>query len=432
MKIKKNISAQDKRKNENEVMVNDSALGVASNKKFTDGVISRIIIAMTFLIAIGIVMIFSASKYDVASENCKKQLMAILLGLLGMLFAVYAPYSCWKYLTWVVLAAAIGFMELLRFPKFSVTANGATRWVSLPFIPFNIQVSDVYKLAIILLVAVYINKFWKKMGDCKKLHGAKKFTGTFYVILLWAIVGFLSYRLYKISNNLSSLIILVAIVFGVTFMCSKNWILHVGAIVFVAIAVPILLQHIVSDLPNPEDLRNMMNKGQGDFRYNRIYGWLYTEKYQDSAGYQVIQALYAIGSGGFLGKGLGNGTQKLSAIPEAQNDMIFSIICEELGIVGAVMILGLYGYLIYQLTLIVRESTSVFGSAIVIGVIVHITCQVVINVGVATNMIPNTGVGLPFISYGGTSILVLMVEMGLCIGIRRQQVNRKYQKAKGM
>ena len=178
-----------------------------------------------------------------------------------------------------------------------------------------------------------------------------------------------------------------------------------------------------SYLPTEEELLSNDN-----FRAKRILGWLYTEKYEKSAGYQVIQSLYAIGSGSFFGKGLGNGTQKLSAIPEAQNDMIFAIICEELGVAGAIMLFLLYGYLLYQMYVIVKESSNVFGSMMVIGVMVHLVCQIVINVSVATNVIPNTGVTLPFISSGGSALLMTMVECGMCIGIRRQQTRRVYQK----
>jgi cell division protein FtsW len=419
MMEREKLSAQEKK----EDRVSEA---VVNKPKYTDGVISRIIIAMTFLIAIGLVMIFSASKYDVAMSNFTKQLMGIGIGLIAMFAMINIPYGWWNWLAYVALGVSVILMFLLLVPSLSVEANGATRWVRLPFLPFNIQVSDVFKFSIILFVAVYIKKFWKKM------QGWKTPAGWGYVIALWMIVGVMSIILYKISNNLSSLLIMMAIAFGTTFMCSKNWQLHVIVIGIIAVAIPIYIHYISLDTPDADTLRIIINKNEGDFRENRIYGWLFTEKYQDSAGYQVIQALYAVGSGGLLGKGLGNGTQKLSAIPEAQNDMIFSIVCEELGIVGAVLILSLYGYLIYQLTVIVRESRDVLGCAIVIGVIVHITCQVLINIGVATNLIPNTGVGLPFISYGGTSVLTLMMEIGLCIGVRRQQVNRKYQKYKGM
>ena len=132
-----------------------------------------------------------------------------------------------------------------------------------------------------------------------------------------------------------------------------------------------------------------------------------------------MQGLYAIGSGGFFGKGLGNSTQKLGVIPEVQNDMILSIVCEELGVFGAIVILLLFGLLLYRLMFIARNAPDLYGSLLATGVFAHIALQVVLNISVVTNLIPTTGVTLPFISYGGTSILVLMSEMGIALGVSR-------------
>ncbi len=157
-----------------------------------------------------------------------------------------------------------------------------------------------------------------------------------------------------------------------------------------------------------------------NFRLRRILVWLHPEDYASGDGYQTMQALYAIGSGGFFGRGLGNSIQKLGSVPEAQNDMIFSIICEELGIFGAIMVLALFGYLLYRLFFIAQNAPDMFGSLLVSGVFVHIALQVIMNVAVVLNIMPNTGVTLPFISYGGTSILFLMAEMGLALSVARQ------------
>ena len=148
--------------------------------------------------------------------------------------------------------------------------------------------------------------------------------------------------------------------------------------------------------------------------------WLHPEEYADTWGYQTIQALYAIGSGGFFGRGLGNSIQKLGSVPEAQNDMIFSIICEELGIFGGLIVLMLYAYLLYRLFFIAQNAPDLFGSLMVSGIFIHIALQVILNIAVVVNLMPNTGVTLPFISYGGTSILFLMAEMGLALSVARQ------------
>ena len=140
----------------------------------------------------------------------------------------------------------------------------------------------------------------------------------------------------------------------------------------------------------------------------------------DGTGFQVLQGLYAIGSGGFFGKGLGNSTQKLGMIPEAQNDMILSVICEELGVFGAIVVLILFGLLLYRLMFIARNAPDLYGSLIVTGIFAHIALQVILNIMVVTNMIPTTGVTLPFVSYGGTSVLFLMTEMGLALSVSRR------------
>ena len=157
-----------------------------------------------------------------------------------------------------------------------------------------------------------------------------------------------------------------------------------------------------------------------NFRLRRIITWLDPENHADKGGFQVMQGLYAIGSGGFFGKGLGNSTQKLGVIPEVQNDMILSIVCEELGVFGAIVILVLFGLLLYRLMFIARNAPDLYGSLIATGIFAHIALQVILNIAVVTNLIPTTGITLPFISYGGTSILFLMTEMGIALGISRK------------
>ena len=153
------------------------------------------------------------------------------------------------------------------------------------------------------------------------------------------------------------------------------------------------------------------------YRLDRIKIWLNPEEYEK--GYQTLQGLYAIGSGGLFGKGLGESMQKLGFIPEAQNDMIFSVICEELGLFGAVCLILLYLLLIWRFMIIANNAADLYGALIVVGVMAHISIQVILNIAVVTNTIPNTGISLPFISYGGTSILFLLSEMGLALSVSR-------------
>ena len=154
----------------------------------------------------------------------------------------------------------------------------------------------------------------------------------------------------------------------------------------------------------------------------RIRAWLDPEAYASGKGYQTLQSLYAIGSGGFFGKGLGQSTQKLGFIPEAQNDMIFSIICEELGLFGGLCIMFLFVLLLWRLMIIANNAPDLYGGLLVVGVMAHMAVQVILNVGVVTNIIPNTGISLPFISYGGSSVMFLLIELGIVFSVSRSIV----------
>ena len=157
-------------------------------------------------------------------------------------------------------------------------------------------------------------------------------------------------------------------------------------------------------------------ESSGNFRLQRILSWVDPEKYAKSGAFQTMQGLLAIGSGGFFGKGLGGSAQKM-VIPEPQNDMILSIICEELGVFGLIVVLVLFGMLLYRLMFIAQNAPDLYGSLIVTGVFAHIAIQVLLNVAVVLNVIPTTGITLPFISYGGTSAVFLMIEMGIVLNV---------------
>ena len=164
----------------------------------------------------------------------------------------------------------------------------------------------------------------------------------------------------------------------------------------------------------------------GSFRVGRVLAWLHPEKYSSDESFQTLQALYAIGSGGMFGKGLGESIVKIGDISEAQNDMIFSIVCEEMGIFGAICLIFMFGILIYRLFVIAGNTRDLFNAMIVIGILCHISVQVVLNIAVVTNTVPNTGVALPFISAGGTSILLFLAEIGIALAVGRTiQLDRR-------
>ena len=215
-----------------------------------------------------------------------------------------------------------------------------------------------------------------------------------------------------LTDNLSTAIIVMAITCILIFVIhpkTKPFLAVIGVGVAVA-AVGIAV------------LSTAIEKGGEfeNFRLQRIISWLNPEATMDDGSYQVMQGLYAIGSGGFFGKGLGNSTQKLGVIPEAQNDMILVVICEELGVFGAILILILFGLLLYRLMFIAKNAPDLYGSLIATGIFAHIALQVILNIAVVTGLLPTTGITLPFISYGGTAILFLMAEMGIALGISRR------------
>ncbi|MBQ6903465.1 MAG: FtsW/RodA/SpoVE family cell cycle protein, partial [Lachnospiraceae bacterium] len=155
-------------------------------------------------------------------------------------------------------------------------------------------------------------------------------------------------------------------------------------------------------------------------RFARIFAWHDLESYASGKGYQTLQSLYAIGSGGVFGKGLGESIQKTGFIPEAQNDMIFSIICEELGLFGGMAVIIMFFMLLWRLMIIAQNAPDLFGALLVVGVLGHIAIQVILNIAVVTNLIPNTGITLPFISYGGSAVVMQMAEIGVVMNVARR------------
>jgi cell division protein FtsW len=208
-----------------------------------------------------------------------------------------------------------------------------------------------------------------------------------------------------ITNNLSSALIILGIALLMVFVASPDYKKFV-IMGLLAVAAVALLVIIIVNMDSVES-----------FRSARIVAWLDPESQSQSTGYQTLQGLYAIGSGGIWGKGLGQSMQKLSFLPEAQNDMIFSIICEELGLFGAFAIIIMFIMLLWRMMVIANNAEDLFGALLVVGVMGHIAIQAVLNIAVVTNSIPNTGVSLPFISYGGSSVIFLLIEVGLVLSV---------------
>lgn len=347
-----------------------------------------LLLIVIFILAFGLVMLYSTSAYAAALKTgnsafyLKKQLFAACLGFVGMFFFTKIDYRRWAHLTFTFYIVSIILCISVIF--IGTNINGQSRWLTLG--PINIQPSEIGKVAVIMLLANTIDRYPKVF---RTLKGVVLTLGV-YACPLVAVVAY---------NNLSTAIIILGIAFIMAFVASpKYWYF------LAAFGVSFLV--IVASIPLV------------GYRADRINAWLHPEDFISDTGYQTLQGLYAIGSGGLFGKGLGESMQKY-IVPEAQNDMIFSIICEELGVFGAVCIILLYILLLYRLLYIANHAKDMFGSYICIGIMAHIAIQVILNIAVVTNSMPNTGVTLPLISYGGTSVAILLSELGLALSVSK-------------
>ena len=365
-------------------------------QRYYDYNLLAIVILLT---CFGLIMLYSTSAYE-AQVNfnddmyyfAKQAWISSACIVMVLVFSQIDYHFFVKFASFTYIVANI----LLFMTKFvGRTINGAKRWIYIG--PLSFQPAELAKLAIILFLPVLIIKLGKNMKGWK---------APAIVLGFGAVTSFLT---YKFTDNLSTAIIIAGItviLLVVTHPRSKPLVL--GGTAFIAVAV-VGVRYLVSN----------MGAG-GNFRFNRILVWIDPEAYASKGGYQIMQALYAIGSGGFFGKGLGNSTQKLGAVPEAQNDMIFAIVCEELGVFGAAMLTLMFIFLLYRLMFIAQNAPDLLGSLIATGIFSHIALQVVLNIAVVINLIPTTGITLPFVSYGGTSILFLMAEMALALSVSRQ------------
>ncbi|MBP5198772.1 MAG: cell division protein FtsW [Lachnospiraceae bacterium] len=356
------------------------------------------LLVVFFLLGFGLLMVYSASAYEGFNKFnsptffLRKQAIAIVIGFLAMVVVYFIPYKLWDKLHMLMPIVSVIFLILIKTPL-AKSANGATRWVEIPGIGLQVQVAEVVKLCMILFYATYITKMGNTLNTLK---------GFFVYITPGAI---LSGALWILTNNLSSAFIVMAIIMIMYFVASKDYKFTFATLILLSL-ITALAVFIISKMD-----------GGGNFRFKRIRAWLNPMAYASDTGHQTIQSLYAIGSGGIWGKGLGESMQKLNGLPESQNDMIFSILCEELGLFGAFCLMALFAILIWRMVIIANNTKDLYGAMLVVGVMAHVAVQVIMNIAVVTNTIPNTGVSLPFISYGGSSVLFLLIEMGLVLNV---------------
>lgn len=353
-----------------------------------------------FLLGFGLVMLYSTSSYEASMEMgdsayyLKKQVASTVLGLIVMMVIANIPYHFWERFAFLGYVVSVVLILLVLTPL-GIKANGARRWINV--FGISLQPAEVAKLAMILFLASLV---------CKMRRSIRTPKG--FMIMLAAPLPICA-EVYLVTKNLSSAIIIFGIAVLMVFVSSPDYkkfiLIGLAGITVCALAVYLIVNAADSDSLS--------------FRGGRILAWLDPEAYADGKGFQTLQALYAIGSGGIWGKGLGQSMQKLGFLPEAQNDMIFSIICEELGLFGATAVMLLFLLLIWRFMVIANNASDLFGAMLVVGVMGHIAIQVILNIAVVTNTIPNTGISLPFISYGGSSVLFLLAEMGLVLSVGR-------------
>ena len=340
-----------------------------------------------FLVCFGLVMIYSTSAYNSQISNngdsfyyLKRQGMLASVGLVGMLIISRIPYHFWKRFTLPAYVVMNGMLLVVLL--YGAASHGQKRWIEIAGIRF--QPSELAKAVLIIFLAHVASRSVKRLKNWRGV--VKCFALALPMILLVTV------------SNLSTGIILLGISFIIIFVASSQYKIF-GGVVGAGVAVMLIFLKVAA------------------YRMNRIEAWLNVET--SEYGYQTRQALYAIGSGGVFGKGLGRSVQKLSYVPEAHNDMIFSIICEELGLFGAIAIILLFLLLLWRCRIIANNAPDLYGALMVVGVMAQIGLQVIINIGVVTNTLPNTGIPLPFISYGGTSVAIILCEVGLVLSVSR-------------
>lgn len=351
----------------------------------------NLLFILIFLLCFGLVMLYSSSSYtsanlyDDSAHYLKLQFRNILVGVIPMYFFAKVDYHFWKKCGFFAYFCSFALCVLVMFPIPGLTrsSHGQSRWLNLG--PLSFQPSELAKLAVIIFLAMLIERIPKKLGNFSSIIKV--------MVIMFPLFAVIAY------SNLSTAVIVFGIAVCMLFVASPK---YKQFVIVGAAGVSFVVAFIML----------------ASYRSGRVQAWLHPETAGDD-GYQTLQGLYAIGSGKLFGKGLGESLQKMGNVPESQNDMIFTIICEELGLFGAICVILLYVLLLWRMMVIANNAKDLYGALLVTGVMSHIAIQVILNIAVVTNTIPNTGVILPFISYGGTSLVFLMAEMGLALSVSK-------------
>ena len=353
------------------------------------------LVLVVLLVTIGVIMVFSSSyarayyKEGNSTYYFARQAIFAVLGIGVMLFVSRINYQLWRSVSFLVLAGTIFF--LLLVPIFGTEEGGAKRWIWIGFTSF--QPSELAKVAIVMTFATLMSTYREKMQTFR------------YGVLPFAVILLVICGLVALEKHFSCILILLTIGASMMFLggTELKW-FGIGAAVVAVFAVLYL---------------NFMGYASA-----RVTAWRDPASDPVGDGYQILQSLYAIGSGGLMGLGLGRSRQKYLYLPEEHNDYIFPILCEELGFVGALVVLVLFMLLIIRGYWIAMHARDRFGALMAAGLTTHLALQVFLNIGVVTNFLPATGISLPFFSYGGTALLIQLFEVGLILSISRQNDNK--------
>lgn len=350
------------------------------------------LVLVLLILTFGLIMLFSASyAYAYYHENdsfyyIKRQLIFAAGGVIAMIVASHMDYRNWMNLAEPVLGVTLGLLVIVLFcPEI----NDVHRWIPLGFTTF--QPSEIAKFAIVLMFAKMITLYGDRLNQMR-------------IMLRFLIVLGIVVILMVLEPHLSGTILIISIAGIMLFIGGLNgrWIAVAGGLAVSVVAAAIMIPGVV------------------EYARGRLEYWLDPFADTQGLGYQTIQSLLAIGSGGVMGLGLGNSRQKYLYVPEPQNDFIFSIVCEELGLVGAAIVVILFALLVWRGYVIAIRAKDKFGSMLAVGLTTQVGLQALLNVAVVTNTIPNTGISLPFFSYGGTALMMLLAQMGVILSVSRR------------
>ena len=369
-----------------------------------------LLLIVAVLVIMGLIMQYSASSYDL--ELVKKQGIFALAGFAVLFVVSRLPARFFYKLS--VAAFALSMAAVAATMVLGRNIKGAKRWIEIG--PLNFQPSELLKAALVMILAAVLCKYFHEINNLERITVKEFFRrrkeirlGSFlrerkgYILPILIVIAAAAF-VAVLTKDLGTAVIIFGIGFCMLLVISPG----IRYLITILIAAGAASIGLILLFP---------------YRMGRISAWLDLEGNTSDLGYQIQQGLYAIGSGGWFGRGLGKSIQK-DFIPEPQTDMIFTIVCEELGIIGGIILIVLFVLLILRLRKIYNETADLFGKMIITGVTAHIGLQAIINMAVMANLIPNTGVPLPFISYGGTSLLILLTEIGMVMAVRKKGVDR--------